>query len=168
MQAGWRTLRGGHRRRLRAPCTLTERQPTRQLGDPDARAPHPATIIETRTHTPSRTKAPSLVVRVVKLELRLGLFVVCADASAAPHQVEHEADNRQNRKNCCIHYRPPNAPPIGPLALNAWTNLMMPGPRTTTKNAGNRQNTSGNTSLTPILAARSSARCRRLVRDTSA
>ena len=38
------------------------------------------------------------------------------------------------------------------------------GPSMTTKSAGNRQNTNGNTSLTPTFAALSSAACRRFVR----
>src|SRR5688572_5059641 len=47
-------------------------------------------------------------------------------------------------------------------------NLMSAGPRVTTYIAGKRKKTSGNTSFTPIFAARSSAFWRRLVRLTSA
>ena len=42
------------------------------------------------------------------------------------------------------------------------------GPRITTNIAGKMQNTSGKTSLIVVLAAASSARCRRLVRMVSA
>ena len=45
---------------------------------------------------------------------------------------------------------------------------MTTGPRQTTYSAGTRHSASGNTSLTPTLAARSSARWRRLVRDVDA
>ncbi len=44
-------------------------------------------------------------------------------------------------------------------------NLMTAGPRVTTHSAGKMQTTSGKTILTPVLAAASSARWRRLVRS---
>src|SRR5204862_8172899 len=47
------------------------------------------------------------------------------------------------------------------------TNLMAAGPMVTTQIAGKMQNTSGKTIFTPVLAAASSARCRRLVRSVS-
>src|SRR5205085_3833794 len=47
------------------------------------------------------------------------------------------------------------------------TNLMAAGPMVTTQIAGKMQKTSGNTILTPVLAAASSARWRRLVRSVS-
>jgi hypothetical protein len=46
-------------------------------------------------------------------------------------------------------------------------NLIAAGPIVTTQIAGKMQNTSGKTILTPVLAAASSARCRRLVRRVS-
>ena len=45
---------------------------------------------------------------------------------------------------------------------------MTAGPMHTMYTAGNTQKTRGNTSFTPTFFARSSARCRRLVRDVSA
>ena len=45
-----------------------------------------------------------------------------------------------------------------------WMNLIAAGPIVTTQIAGKMQNTSGNTILTPVFAAASSARWRRLVR----
>ena len=53
---------------------------------------------------------------------------------------------------------------IGP---STWTNLIAAGPIVTTQIAGKMQNTSGNTIFTPVFAAASSARCRRLVRSVS-
>ena len=47
------------------------------------------------------------------------------------------------------------------------TNLIAAGPIVTTQMAGKIQNTSGNTIFTPVLAAASSARWRRLVRSVS-
>jgi hypothetical protein len=47
------------------------------------------------------------------------------------------------------------------------TNLMAAGPMVTTQIAGKMQMTSGNTILTPVFAAASSARCRRLVLSVS-
>ena len=46
-------------------------------------------------------------------------------------------------------------------------NLIAAGPIVTTQIAGKMQKTSGNTILTPVFAAASSARCRRLVRSVS-
>ena len=46
-------------------------------------------------------------------------------------------------------------------------NLITAGPMVTTQIAGKMQNTSGKTILTPVLAAASSARWRRLVRTVS-
>ena len=46
-------------------------------------------------------------------------------------------------------------------------NLIAAGPIVTTQIAGKMQNTSGKTILTPVLAAASSARWRRLVRSVS-
>ena len=47
------------------------------------------------------------------------------------------------------------------------TNLIAAGPIVTTQIAGKMQNTSGNTIFTPVFAAASSARWRRLVRSVS-
>ena len=47
------------------------------------------------------------------------------------------------------------------------TNLIAAGPMVTTQIAGKMQNTSGNTIFTPVFAAASSARWRRLVRSVS-
>src|SRR5262245_57703919 len=53
------------------------------------------------------------------------------------------------------------------IGTRTWTNLMAAGPMVTTQIAGKMQNTSGNTIFTPVLAAASSARWRRLVRSVS-
>ena len=57
---------------------------------------------------------------------------------------------------------------LSPRNSNTPAMRMTAGPTATMKNEGNRQNTSGNTSLVPILAASSSARCMRLSRNSSA
>src|SRR5947207_8075357 len=53
------------------------------------------------------------------------------------------------------------------IGTSTWMNLIAAGPIVTTQIAGKMQNTSGNTIFTPVLAAASSARCRRLVRTVS-
>src|SRR4029079_10909198 len=53
------------------------------------------------------------------------------------------------------------------IGTRTCTNLIAAGPIVTTQIAGKIQKTRGNTILTPVFAAASSARCRRLVRSTS-
>ena len=53
------------------------------------------------------------------------------------------------------------------MGSNTVMNRIAAGPIVTTQIAGKMQSTSGNTILTPVFAAASSARCRRLVRSVS-
>jgi hypothetical protein len=56
---------------------------------------------------------------------------------------------------------------LAAIGMRTWTNLIAAGPIVTTQIAGKMQNTSGNTIFTPVFAAASSARWRRLVRTVS-
>ena len=62
-------------------------------------------------------------------------------------------------RSCCL--------PFSIIGKSTVTNLIAAGPMVTTQIAGKMQSTSGNTILTPVFAAASSARCRRLVRSVS-
>src|SRR4029079_3544685 len=53
------------------------------------------------------------------------------------------------------------------IGTRTCTNLIAAGPIVTTQIAGKIQKPRGNTILTPVFAAASSARCRRLVRSTA-
>src|SRR5262245_6879220 len=83
--------------------------------------------------------------------------------TAAKHE-EDGADDEDDGENGVDHF---GSPPKFML-LKSSTNLMTPGPTAMTKNAGSRQTTSGKISLTESFAAFSSARWRRLIRDSSA
>src|SRR6185503_17173761 len=103
----------------------------------------------------------------VNLPVRLVVVraVFGAQTGASLQHVKHEGDGSEDGENDSTHGV--GTPPICML-LNSSTNLMTPGPTATTKNAGSSKKTSGKISLTDSLAARSSARWRRLTRASSA
>jgi len=98
-------------------------------------------------------------------------LVIAAKTCPAPLQVEDEQNGGDGEKHERGHGHglPPLKAALGvSRAAKKRMNLITAAPSVTTYIAGNRQNTRGNTSLTPSFWARSSARLTPLVRDTSA
>ncbi len=83
---------------------------------------------------------------------------------ARPESVGHPArDSRRARRG-----RPCAPPPVSSETAQVCMIWIIAGPRMTTNRAGKTHSTSGKTSLMAVLAAASSARCRRLVRSEAA
>ena len=108
--------------------------------------------------------------RLPRVELAGGLLVPARGVRHHGRRLpgaagEHDKWNHDQQSDG-VHFL--QVPILSPRKRNTSTMRTTAGPIATTKKDGNRQKTSGNTSLVPIFAASSSARCMRLSRNSSA